>query len=412
MNDLWLSLSFPPAARLRVFRALALALFPRSLNSKRIAGFWGNPAFPLGTFRGLFLPALRQPSAVVMVDARSTRLSHICAVALAHLEQPTLSALSPPPALLRKAKKLGVLLVLLVAAPVDGYTPPQRWTRPAGSSASRSSVRAQAQQTLPSTSGAQPSTSILVRPAMPNVPMPQRPNVPLAPSPADQRSPQGQPYWFDERIHSFGNIGLGGRFHAFCAPIATRVIDKLSYGGVNVRERVHASLPSDATILDLCCGVGCSTLPGATGVDTSPAMLDVARFWYPLANFETGNAESYGNAFSYDVVTVMFATHEMPREARQRVLANAMRIARRQVLVVDIDPQFKLALVNDASRRTQVAALNVPALGLPSTSRSAHRSHLCPRRQPPSWRASRTSWTTWPPWTATSRPPRAHAAGG
>lgn len=191
---------------------------------------------------------------------------------------------------------------------------------------------------------------------MPNVPMPQRPNVPLAPSPADQRSPQGQPYWFDERIHSFGNIGLGGRFHAFCAPIATRVIDKLSYGGVNVRERVHASLPSDATILDLCCGVGCSTLPGATGVDTSPAMLDVARFWYPLANFETGNAESYGNAFSYDVVTVMFATHEMPREARQRVLANAMRIARRQVLVVDIDPQFKLALVNDASRRTQAAA--------------------------------------------------------
>ena len=295
-----------------------------------------------------------------MVDARTNRFSRICAVALAHLEQPTLSALSPPPALLRKAKKLGVLLVLLVAAPVDGYTPPQRWTRPAGSSASRSSVRAQAQQTLPSTSGAQPSTSILVRPAMPNVPMPQRPNVPLAPSPADQRSPQGQPYWFDERIHSFGNIGLGGRFHAFCAPIATRVIDKLSYGGVNVRERVHASLPSDATILDLCCGVGCSTLPGATGVDTSPAMLDVARFWYPLANFETGNAESYGNAFSYDVVTVMFATHEMPREARQRVLANAMRIARRQVLVVDIDPQFKLALVNDASRRTQVAA-NVPA---------------------------------------------------
>ena len=97
MNDLWLSLSFPPAARLRVFRTLALALFPRSLNSKRIAGFWGNPAFPLGTFRGLFLPALRQPSAVVMVDARSTRLSRICAVALAHLEQPTLSALSPPP---------------------------------------------------------------------------------------------------------------------------------------------------------------------------------------------------------------------------------------------------------------------------------------------------------------------------
>ena len=44
-------------------------LFPRSsLNSKRIAGIWGNPVFPLGTFRVLFLPALRQPSAPSLGD--------------------------------------------------------------------------------------------------------------------------------------------------------------------------------------------------------------------------------------------------------------------------------------------------------------------------------------------------------
>ena len=145
-------------------------------------------------------------------------------------------------------------------------------------------------------------------------------------------SPQGSPYWFDERIHRFGNIGLGGRFHALVAPLVTSLIDRLSYNGVDVRARVHASIPFGATVLDLCCGTGFSTPAGATGVDTSPAFLGMANLIHPDRTFLKGNAETYGEPFSKDVVTIMFATHEMPREARRRVLANAARIARHQVL--------------------------------------------------------------------------------
>ncbi len=146
-------------------------------------------------------------------------------------------------------------------------------------------------------------------------------------------SPRGSPYWFDERIHRFGNVGLGGRFHALVAPLVTCLIDRLSYNGVDVRGRVHASIPPQSTVLDLCCGTGFSTPAGATGVDTSPAFLSMANLIHPDRTFVNGNAETYGEPFSKDVVTIMFATHEMPRQARQRVLANAARIARHQVLI-------------------------------------------------------------------------------
>jgi len=184
---------------------------------------------------------------------------------------------------------------------------------------------------------------------------------------ASPLSPQGAPYWFDERIHRFGNVGPGGRFHALVAPLVTRLIDSLSYNGVDVRARVHASIPPGATVLDLCCGTGFSTPAGATGVDTSPAFLSMANLIHPDRTFVNGNAETYGEPFSKDVVTIMFATHEMPRQARQRVLANAARIARQQVqlrtrtrmhlhahshtiaarrkvIIVDIDPKFKLTI--------------------------------------------------------------------
>ena len=123
-----------------------------------------------------------------------------------------------------------------------------------------------------------------------------------------------------------------------------------------MRRKVYSALPHDATVLDLCCGVGYSTLPGATGVDTSPDFLGMADRIHPESTFVRGNAETFGDSFAYDVVTIMFATHEMPQEARQRVLANAARIARRHVIIVDIDPEFKLALVHDEARRAQSEA--------------------------------------------------------
>lgn len=50
---------------------------------------------------------------------------------------------------------------------------------------------------------------------------------------------QASEYWYDQRIHSFGNIGLGGGLHAAVAPMATRRIDDVAYDGVDLRLHVR-----------------------------------------------------------------------------------------------------------------------------------------------------------------------------
>lgn len=185
---------------------------------------------------------------------------------------------------------------------------------------------------------AAPSTTPSGR-AVPSKPMrvvPKRISPPrIAPEPEHVKE-----YWYDPRIHNFGNIGLAGRFHALMAPFATALIDHRAYDGVDIRKRVHSGFPDKASVLDLCCGTGFSTARGAIGVDTSNEMLDMARFRRHDAKFIKGNAESFGEENSYDVVTVMFATHEMPQSGRLRVLRNAMRLARKIVQVVDISPDY------------------------------------------------------------------------
>lgn len=45
-------------------------------------------------------------------------------------------------------------------------------------------------------------------------------------------------YWFHNKIHTFGNTGLGGWIHAAVAPLATKLIDNSAYNGEDVRTRV------------------------------------------------------------------------------------------------------------------------------------------------------------------------------
>ena len=148
------------------------------------------------------------------------------------------------------------------------------------------------------------------------------------------------PYWRDPRIHNLGNVGFpGGFLHALLAPVATRIIDEAAYGGRNVRAELLARhTAADEAVVDLCCGVGFSTKQ--VGVDTSPQMLEMARRLSPCA-FHEGNAETWGDTNGCDVVTLMFALHEMPADARGRVLANARRVARDRVVVVDIAPHYR-----------------------------------------------------------------------
>ena len=45
-------------------------------------------------------------------------------------------------------------------------------------------------------------------------------------------------YYYDSRIHNFGNIGLGGRIHALLAPHATKMIDDKCYNSINIRHKI------------------------------------------------------------------------------------------------------------------------------------------------------------------------------
>jgi ubiquinone/menaquinone biosynthesis C-methylase UbiE len=210
-------------------------------------------------------------------------------------------------------------------------------------------------------------------------------------------------YWFDNRIHTFGNTGMWGGVHAVMTPLVTRMIDDIPYGGIDARNvvteylRKYTNKPN-ACILDLCCGVGMSTraLSNAfqdaefiVGVDTSPEMLSVARFttkyhnvmnilqsfrvcsnvitdfikmvvdiqialspWtmysknnkqlsYPI--YSRGNAERVKvPKQSFDLVTIMYAFHEIPKLARYRILREARRLLKDggTLAIVDINEDF------------------------------------------------------------------------
>ena len=45
-------------------------------------------------------------------------------------------------------------------------------------------------------------------------------------------------YWFNNRIHTFGNTGFYGGMHAAVAPFATNLIDTNAYDGVDARKKV------------------------------------------------------------------------------------------------------------------------------------------------------------------------------
>lgn len=161
--------------------------------------------------------------------------------------------------------------------------------------------------------------------------------------------------WRDPRIHNLGNVGVRGGLHAALAPLSTRIIDEMAYGGRNLRTEVlRTHVPEGARAVDLCCGVGYSTTPGGLGVDASEQMLGIARLLHAQegddAHFVCGDAETWrpvgeapdnapAKAPAFDVATCFFALHEMPGDARRRVLANMLALAP-TALVVDISPDY------------------------------------------------------------------------
>jgi len=160
-------------------------------------------------------------------------------------------------------------------------------------------------------------------------------------------------YWNDPRIHSFGNVGAGGMFHAMVAPIFTKGLDMFAYDDTDLRtlaslniaaRRAEEGLTTER-VVDIGCGTGASSRalrkvwPEAKvmALDTSSEMLRVARtlgYADTKANpegdaieFVNGNAEYTGlRSHDFDVVSVMFLLHEAPQSGRKSILAEAKRL--------------------------------------------------------------------------------------
>jgi ubiquinone/menaquinone biosynthesis C-methylase UbiE len=91
-------------------------------------------------------------------------------------------------------------------------------------------------------------------------------------------------------------------------------------------------------VLDVACGTGRfvetlrAALPDAAlyGIDLSPFYAEhAARRGIPGAAFSVENAESLPfKDDMFDAVTIVFLLHEMPRDARRRVLSEARRVVR------------------------------------------------------------------------------------
>ena len=109
-------------------------------------------------------------------------------------------------------------------------------------------------------------------------------------------------YPYDPRIHNFGNVGLGGKFHALLARPITKVIDVVAYNGVNIRNQIVKNLTIQPDLIsDWCCGTGMSTdaiysifkNSSIIGVDTSNEMICVAdKLSHSNADFIIANAEN------------------------------------------------------------------------------------------------------------------------
>ena len=174
-------------------------------------------------------------------------------------------------------------------------------------------------------------------------------------------------YYYDPRIHNFGNIGLGGQLHSKLAPYATKLIDDKCYNSVNIRQAILSSYYQEfyknnerlPKIIDLCCGTGTSTAANQIGIDTSEPMLNAARATLSHAlkiqknsnnqknskeitktQFIKGNAENYGQFQEFDTATLMFAFHEMPNYAHHKIIKNAKKITKHDIIIVDISPNY------------------------------------------------------------------------
>ena len=161
------------------------------------------------------------------------------------------------------------------------------------------------------------------------------------------------PYWDNPQIHYLGNTGIGGRIHSFLAEPFNSILEHKTYNGMNVRnmafehvkDMLYPNIP--LRICDVCCGTGISTRAGhdvfpeshIIGIDTSLEMLDMCD---NSVIYKNENAEDFSYQEKFDVISVMFALHEIPRSARIEIIDNIkcnLKIGG-ICIILDISPEY------------------------------------------------------------------------
>jgi hypothetical protein len=149
-------------------------------------------------------------------------------------------------------------------------------------------------------------------------------------------------YPYDPRIHTFGNVGIGGKIHAEIAPVFTKLIDVVAYDSLDIRKAVLINENRNKAIIDLCCGVGFSTSNNeeSMGIDTSVEMIDKAKSLYPDKKFIVEHAEHFKPQRTWDIATCFFAFHEMPPFAWENIIINTEKFTKDKIIIVDISPNY------------------------------------------------------------------------
>jgi len=176
------------------------------------------------------------------------------------------------------------------------------------------------------------------------------------------------PDYYQVPFHAYteGNLCWQAAFEAAPATyaMALRIWPQEAISWQEAQDRLRQSFlavldqhgPAQVTdILDLGCSVGISTLsvhrhyarrnPVRTvGLDLSPYMLAVAQSQDPQGEAQWVHAQAEATGFpdaAFDLVTLQFVAHELPRSATQAIFAEAMRVLRPggAIAIVDNNPQ-------------------------------------------------------------------------
>jgi ubiquinone/menaquinone biosynthesis C-methylase UbiE len=179
------------------------------------------------------------------------------------------------------------------------------------------------------------------------------------------------PDYYNVPFHAYseGNLCWQAAFEAESATqsMALRVWPQETLTWEAAQERLRSSFhqvlvqyspPIVSDILDIGCSVGLSTFtlhrfytqiqetpPQTVGLDLSPYMLAVAKTRDPhheIAEWRHAKAEETGfGDCSFDIVTLQFVLHELPRHASRQIFQEALRILRPGgcLAIVDNNPK-------------------------------------------------------------------------